>query len=225
MADKIKNTKLRTIIFILQLIFCVCNKVDAQNIQYKYDKSDRLIQVIYPNQTSLIYTYDADGNRIQSNIVASQICFGSIASFYAGTVDLNNTYQWQVDQGSGYNNLSDDAFYSGATTNTLTITSPPSLWYGYSYRCLITGAFPAFYTTPQTLKIGMTWLGAVSTAWENPLNWSCSTIPDANTDVIVNSNVTYLPTVNFNASCRSLKLAPNATCTISLGILLIITGK
>lgn len=49
------------IAFSLQIIACV---VHAQSIQYKYDRANRLIQVLYPNKVVKTYTYDKDGNRI-----------------------------------------------------------------------------------------------------------------------------------------------------------------
>jgi YD repeat-containing protein len=41
------------------------NKTNAQNVQYKYDADNRLIEVLYPNKMSVKYTYDKDGNRTQ----------------------------------------------------------------------------------------------------------------------------------------------------------------
>lgn len=36
----------------------------AQSINYKYDKVGRLTQAIYPDQKTIVYTYDNNGNRI-----------------------------------------------------------------------------------------------------------------------------------------------------------------
>jgi len=48
------------------------------------------------------------------------------------------TYQWQVNPGSGWSNLADTGVYSGALTNTLTITAPATTLNGYNYRCQLT---------------------------------------------------------------------------------------
>jgi len=37
---------------------------NAQNIGFKYDRADRLVEVDYPNQLKITYNYDRDGNRI-----------------------------------------------------------------------------------------------------------------------------------------------------------------
>lgn len=63
------------------------------------------------------------------------------------------------------------------------------------------------------------WLGVVSAAWENPLNWSLLTVPDANSDVIINADITVLhwPDVSSNASVRSLKVTQGAKFTVNAG--------
>ena len=93
-----------------------------------------------------------------------------------------STFQWQADNGTGYSNVTNGGIYSGATTSILNLTNPPTSMYGYRYRCLVNGTD---YSLEFILKFGMTWEGTVSNAWENISNWSCNSLPDANTDVIV----------------------------------------
>ena len=95
-----------------------------------------------------------------------------------------NTYQWQVNAGSGFVNIANNANYNGANTATLQLVNTPSAWDGYRYRCQgDTG-----YSNTQTITINNYWVGAVSDAWENPLNWNCGSTPDASTNVIVHTN-------------------------------------
>ncbi len=47
------------------------------------------------------------------------------------------TYQWQVNDGSGFSDVTEDALYSGATTKTLSLTAANSDLSGYLYKCLI----------------------------------------------------------------------------------------
>ncbi len=49
-------------------------------------------------------------------------------------------FQWQVDTGSGFADLTDDANYSGATTATLTIDDVPESFDGNRYRLNISGS-------------------------------------------------------------------------------------
>ena len=54
-------------------------------------------------------------------------------------------------------------------------------------------------------------MGASDSSWENLVNWSCGSIPDSNTDVIINGGTIVL---SSNATVRSLKVSPSASFTI-----------
>lgn len=47
------------------------------------------------------------------------------------------TYQWQENSGGGFANITNNATYYGATTDSLTIISPASSMVGYQYQCLV----------------------------------------------------------------------------------------
>lgn len=64
-------------------------------------------------------------------------CKGSFTVVAAGS---NLSYQWQVNTGTGWTNLSNGGFYSGATTSTLTISSATAAMSTYLYRCVISNA-------------------------------------------------------------------------------------
>ncbi len=181
---------------------------------YTYDNLGRLTNVRYPNNTYIAYSYDANGNRINTT-VSSSICPGTQASFYAGVNDATNMYQWQVDQGSGFVNVANGVNYSGATAPVLLVNNEPTSWYGYNYRCIITGPGGTSYSPISILKFSSTWLGGKSIAWEDPLNWGCGGVPDVNMDVIVNPNTDFIPTVNSSAFCRSITLGQNASLNLA----------
>jgi len=68
----------------------------------------------------------------------SIICAGAGTTFSAAA--SNGTgYQWQVNTGSGFNNINNDITYSGATTSILTITGASASFNGNLYRVLVTG--------------------------------------------------------------------------------------
>jgi large repetitive protein len=74
---------------------------------------------------------------LKNMIGITQVCAGSNTSF---TSDITGTsYQWQVDTGSGFTNISNNANYVGTNTITLQLINVPSLWNGYKYRCVING--------------------------------------------------------------------------------------
>lgn len=101
------------------------------------------------------YTYypGCTAPAIASQPSASTICAGSNTTFTA--VASNATgYQWQVDQGSGFSNISNVAPYSGATTATLSITGATAGLNGYLYRVIATGACtPASTSNNATLTV------------------------------------------------------------------------
>ncbi|MEO5893798.1 MAG: zinc-dependent metalloprotease family protein [Ferruginibacter sp.] len=120
------------------------------------------------------------------------------------------SYQWQVNTGSGFANITDNLLYSGTNTAMLQINNAPSLWNGYQYRCVVDGN----NSTVLTLGFTTYWNGSVSNAWENPANWSCNSVPDANTDVIINTGAVV---VKSSAICRSIKVNPTSSVTVNAG--------
>lgn len=67
-------------------------------------------------------------------------CAGSNTTFTVAATGSSLAYQWQVNTGSGFGNLTNTAPYSGANTSTLTITGTPVTFNDYQYRVIITGA-------------------------------------------------------------------------------------
>jgi hypothetical protein len=145
------------------------------------------------------------------------LCPGDNASFDAKMTA--GTYQWQVDDGTGYTNVVNGGIYSNATAKILTLTNPPTSMYGYKFRCLVGGAT---YSQEFIMKFGMSWEGTVDTTWENPANWSCGSLPDMYTDVIVNGGKVRYPQVNSNVTIRTLRMNPGATGTVTTGFSLIV---
>jgi hypothetical protein len=63
------------------------------------------------------------------------------------------SYQWQVDNGVGFANITDNATYSGAITTTLNITGATNSMNGYIYRCVATNGFGSTNSNPATLTV------------------------------------------------------------------------
>jgi hypothetical protein len=147
------------------------------------------------------------------------ICPGSSTTLYAGRSGSN--YQWQADTGTGFINIAPNSVYGGSTTDTLRLTLPPTSFYGYKFRCIANGQPGTVYT----LKFSSLWLGNTNTAWSNSANWACATIPDENTDVVINAGVSYYPVVNSNAICKKLIINPTADFKVSTGGTIQVKGK
>ncbi len=64
-----------------------------------------------------------------------------------------------------------------------------------------------------------TWTGTVSSAWDNPQNWSCNTVPGPATPVIVPAGNPYSPIIfaGQSFSVWSLDLQTGATLTVQTG--------
>jgi hypothetical protein len=84
----------------------------------------------------------------------SIICSGSSTSFAITATGTNVTYQWEVNSGAGWNNVSNTGIYTGATTNTLDLTAPTTSVDGYQYRCLVNGiCAPNLISSVATITI------------------------------------------------------------------------
>jgi len=81
------------------------------------------------------------------------ICSGSNTTFSITATGTSLTYQWQVNTGSGYNNISNTGFYSGTTTATLTVSGANATINGAVYRCVVTGTCGNATSNGATLTV------------------------------------------------------------------------
>lgn len=75
---------------------------------------------------------------ILSQPVSTRVCANGNAEFSAITSNAS-AYQWQVNTGSGFNNVQNTAPYSGTSTSVLSITNAAASANGYQYQLIITG--------------------------------------------------------------------------------------
>ncbi len=80
------------------------------------------------------------------------VCEGANTSFTI-TATGAVSYQWEVDPGTGFVNVVDNATYSGATTITLNITAATNSLNGYIYRCVATNGVGSTNSNPATLTV------------------------------------------------------------------------
>jgi len=88
---------------------------------------------------SIVIKFYADP-VVTTNPVDSTLCNGGIATFKVVATGNNLSYQWQVNAGAGYTDVSNNTIYSGATaaTGVLQITGATTAMSGYKYRCVVT---------------------------------------------------------------------------------------
>ncbi|CAN5560853.1 hypothetical protein BH11BAC3_BH11BAC3_45840 [soil metagenome] len=125
-------------------------------------------------------------------------------------------YQWQVDTGGGFADISDNANYQATATSLLQLINVPSAWYGYKYRCVVDGVYSQVYQ----LQFVANFNANKDNAWENAENWSCGSVPDENTDALINIGNAV---VNTNSNCRSVAVKPAANLTVNTGNVLTIS--
>lgn len=88
----------------------------------------------------------------------SSNCISDNTSFAIDNVTNATAYQWQVDMGGGFTNLSNDATYSGVTTQTLNITNVQPSMNNYVYRCVVINDEPACFTNSDAATLTVTTL-------------------------------------------------------------------
>lgn len=144
-------------------------------------------------------------------------CNGGNALFVVSDPSAGNTYQWQVDSSNDFNDLANSAFYSGVNDDSLKLTGVPSGYDQYRYRCIITNGPLSDTSQVFELSVINTWTGNIDSAWENPSNWSCNTVPDEFTNVVINAPTLNNTEVNSNATCRSIRIGIGASLNIKTG--------
>ncbi|MBM3159371.1 MAG: immunoglobulin domain-containing protein [Bacteroidetes bacterium] len=92
--------------------------------------------------------------QVISHPASHTICLGTSTFMTTDAIGTGVQFQWQVNTGTGFTNISNGGAYNGTTTSQLSITTPPVGWSGYIYRCVVTGVCPpAVNTNPATLTI------------------------------------------------------------------------
>ena len=86
--------------------------------------------------------------------IFSSIFGGGGTTFTVNAIGYNLSYQWQVDTGSGFTNISDTGVYTGSATATLTLTGVTRNMDGYKYRVIVSGLInPPTTSSTATLTV------------------------------------------------------------------------
>lgn len=134
-----------------------------------------------------------------------------LASNLSGT-----NYQWQRSTDStNYTNLTDDNVYTGASTDSLRLTGISYLQHGYKYRCMVDGKA----TRAFIVKFENRWIGVSGTDWNNPLNWSCGTVPSNASNVVISQGNVIL---NSSVTINSLIIKAGVNFTVAAGAVITI---
>lgn len=158
-----------------------------------------------------MFIADAPNNRIRK-VSLNTIGFCAQAGNKPITSNLTGAaYQWEMNNGTGFVPIANNANYTSTNSASLQLINPPSVWTDYQYRCVTDGK----YSNVFTLRFIAQWTGSVDMAWSKSANWACG-IPDANTDVVISNGNNIV--VDVNATIRSLQISPGATLTVAPSI-------
>lgn len=81
------------------------------------------------------------------------ICNNNNTTFGINATGTGISYKWQVNTGSGFNDISNGAPYSGVTTATLVVTGATGAMNGYQYQCIVTGTCGTVTSNNVTLTV------------------------------------------------------------------------
>jgi gliding motility-associated-like protein len=155
------------------------------------------------------------------------ICNTGDATF---TVQSSNTnsYRWQANTGTRWNDLEDNPTYAGAATNVLTVRNTTSTMNNFSYRCALTNGCGDIFT--ETAVLSVTTPADPVVAIESSSAEICAGSPVLFTATIANGgsvpsfqwqknglpvgsdNTTYQDNTLVNGDIISCRLTSNATC-------------
>jgi ELWxxDGT repeat protein len=70
--------------------------------------------------------------------------------------------------------------------------------------------------------VTFTWTGAISTAWENPANWSGNAVPTENADVLLPGSMPRYPVVNASTTINKITCNQGSSIQLAPGVVLLI---
>lgn len=167
-----------------------------------------------------IKAVDAAGNAVGSFTSANnnaaingdELSHNNAVSTPASATYTYNNLSWTAPATITGNNQTIRFYYVGNAANG-SLSSGDFIY---------SGSLTATATLPCTTN---NWTGLVSSAWENPANWSCGQVPDSTMQVTVQSSAPNYPVVNSIAYCKSITTSQGVEVTVNSGKRLIVTGR
>lgn len=89
---------------------------------------------------------------VNSSPADTTLCITGSPFFNAGITGATQI-SWQENNGSGWQTITDNATYTGTTTNRLNISTADVTQNGYQYRCVATNGCGDNFTLPATLRV------------------------------------------------------------------------
>jgi 3',5'-cyclic AMP phosphodiesterase CpdA len=173
-----------------------------------------------------MFYFEVENNRLDAKFIRRT---GAIADRFTIMKDVNQKDTIDIIAGDPITlNASWPGNYNwntGATTASITVT-PAAGINNYTVNDNLSCISDQFVVCANVCDADTnTWIGKISTAWENPLNWSCNTVPGAVTDVIVNHGSPYTPVINSNVVIKSISTSKGVTVVVGAGFRLELVGN
>ena len=192
------------------------------------NKYDRLfsIDTTFTNPLTFLFNKNIFKNDYLLEIDAnSNTCEGGSVQFTSGITGAGYTFQWQFNDGTGFTNLVNDVVYAGVNDSILRFSNVPSYLINNTYRCAINTGDGIVFTHNYLLNFQNVWTGAIDTDWNKANNWSCGTVPGANSNVVIPSLKSKYPFLSLPVKCKSLLMQKGSNLNITNGVNVELTGK
>ncbi len=137
------------------------------DLRFKVSADASLTQEFAIDNFRLFEAPSCTNPTVSSNPPNRAICNGNNTTFSI-TATGATAYQWQVNTGSGFTDITNGGVYSNATTNTLNITGATAGMNGYLYRCVAKDGSCSTTSSSGTLSVS-----SISTASGAQSNVSC----------------------------------------------------
>jgi GH25 family lysozyme M1 (1,4-beta-N-acetylmuramidase) len=128
--------------------------VSMNGYQYRCQLSNDCSSV-YTNPATLTVNSPCTQITLSSSPIDQTVTAPITASFSCSASGPNISFQWQysVDGGNTWNNISNSGPYGNANTFSLSIDFTDVSMNGYQYRCQLSNSCSSVYTNPATLTV------------------------------------------------------------------------
>lgn len=165
-----------------------------------------------------MFYFEADSNRLDAKYIRTD---GSIGDNFTIMQDVNTADTFFIVSGTDITLKAswggNYAWSNAATTRTITVTPAEGLT---NYQVVdAQGCLKDSFAVYANICSGgiNTWVGNVSSAWENPANWSCGMVPDVNSEVMINPGTPHAPTINSMVVIKTITIKTGASVTVTAG--------
>lgn len=139
---------------------------------------------------------------------------------------IGNSYRWQLNTGTGFFDITNNAVYSGATTDSLTINNAPPSFAGYKYHCIVDNNLSGVYvinfpnpTLTQSSNPICSGTNVFFTGSSNVINEGIQAVPNyqwtINGNIVGTNNLTYSSNTLINSDTLRLKISYSPYCIVS----------